>query len=169
MPASSPTRKTLASPSIVSSISRTSGLVGGLLKRGLPPLWTWDEAIDKPAARPGKGHKRAFSLRLFFPDGRGVRELSSTNQGLFAAFAKIYDNEFEYAPERTKGLIPVVELTDLVSSESPYGTIIDPVFAIVSWAPRPPELTPRGRPPAPTNNDKPTLPGRDDLNDSIPF
>src|SRR6516162_7359008 len=38
----------------------------GLLEKGLPPVWTWDEAIDKPVKQPGKGHRRAFSLRLFF-------------------------------------------------------------------------------------------------------
>jgi hypothetical protein len=146
----------------------------GLLEKGLPPIWTWDEAIDKPAPQPGKGHRRAFSIRVFFPDGRGLRELTSTNQGLFAALAKIYDDEFEYARERAMGLVPLVELTDLVSSESPYGTIVDPVFAIIGWHPRPSELAPRGRPPAPAPaNNKPTLPAlapvRDDLGDDIPF
>jgi hypothetical protein len=145
----------------------------GLLEKGLPPVWTWDEAIDKPAPQPGKGHRRAFSLRLFFPDGRGLRELTATNQGLFAAFAKIYDGEFEYARERAMGLVPLVELADLVESESPYGTIVDPAFAIVSWQPRPPELAPRSRPPAPANDSKPPAPAlasvRSDLDDDIPF
>jgi hypothetical protein len=146
----------------------------GLLERGMPPIWTWDEAIDKPAPQPGKGHRRAFSLRVFFPDGRGLRELTSNNQALFGALAKVYDAEFEHARERAMGLVPLVEVTDLVSSESPYGTICDPVFTIVSWQPRPAELAPRSRPPAPANNAKTALPmalpaDRDGLDDEIPF
>jgi hypothetical protein len=120
----------------------------GLLEKGVAPVWTWDEAIDKPAPQPGKGHRRAFSLRVFFPDGRGLRELTSNNQGLFAAFAKIYDEGFEHARERTMGLVPLVTCTAFASSESPYGTIVDPQLAIVSWQPRPPALTPRPRPTA---------------------
>jgi hypothetical protein len=145
----------------------------GLLEKGLPPIWTWDEAIDKPVKQPGKGHRRAFSLRVFFPHGRGLRELTSTNQGLFAALAKTYDGEFEYAPERAAGLVPMVELVDIVTSESPFGTVHDPVFAIVGWEPRPPELAPRGAPPAPAANDKPSqavaLRADADIDDTIPF
>jgi hypothetical protein len=146
----------------------------GLLEKGLPPEWTWDPAIDRPAPRPGKGHRRAFSLRLFFPNGRGLRELTSANQGLFAAFAKIYDAEFELAPERAAGLVPLVEQTDFVSSETPFGQVIDPVFGIVRWEPRPPELAPRPRPaasaPAAAKPSLPSLAGdRDGLDDDIPF
>jgi hypothetical protein len=150
----------------------------GLFERGLPPLWVWDPAIDKPAPKPdGKGFKRGFSLRVFFPGGRGVRELTSVNQGLFAAIAKIYDGEFEFAPERQQGLVPLLEAVDFTRSESPFGTITDPVFAIFSWEQRPPELRPRGSPPAsppPANSTKPPSALSDaradrDLDDEIPF
>jgi hypothetical protein len=144
----------------------------GLLERGLPPLWVWDAAIDKPAARPGRGYRRAFSLRVFFPDGRGLRELTSANQGVFAAFAKVYDGEFECAPERAGGLVPLVECVDRVSSETSFGTVIDPVFALMGWAARPPELKPRGAPPAPAAPPpaaNTALAPRDDLDDEIPF
>jgi hypothetical protein len=145
----------------------------GLLERGMPPLWVWDAAIEKPAPRPAKGYRRAFSLLVFFPHGRGLRELTSANQGLFAAFAKIYDAEFEHAPERAAGRVPVVELTDLVSSETAFGTVYDPVFAIIGWEPRPPEMTVRGAPPAPAPNGKPSqavaLKADAELDDELPF
>jgi hypothetical protein len=145
----------------------------GLLEKGIPPVWTWDPAINTPAPQPGKGYRRAFSLRVFFDGARGIRELTSTNRGLFAAFAKIYDGEFEGAAERRRGLVPRLELTDVVSSETSFGTVIDPVFAIFGWEARPPELTPRGAPPAPAapvNATGPVVPAvRDDLDDDIPF
>jgi hypothetical protein len=142
-----------------------------LFETGLPPDIHWDVALGQAGPRPGKGHRRGLYLRLFFPEaGVGLRELTTNNAGVCAAIDKIY-TEFELAPERAQGLVPLVEVVDTVTSESNFGTIFDPVFAIVGWRPRPHELTP---PPPPSTAPKPKLAALalghdDDLNDKIPF
>jgi hypothetical protein len=143
-----------------------------LFETGLPPDLQWDTALGQPGPRPGKGHKRGLCLRLFFPEtGIGLRELTTNNAGLCAAIDKIYGG-FELAPERSQNLVPLVECTDIVTSESNFGTIFDPVLAIVGWRPRPHELVP-----LPAANPTPQPGARgvvvigrdDDLDDKIPF
>jgi hypothetical protein len=62
-------------------------------------------------------------------------------------------------------------MTDVVTSDSNFGTIFDPVLAIVEWRPQPHELTP----PPPSANPARLGPrglivvGRDGLDDEIPF
>ena len=141
-----------------------------LFETGMPPDFQWDAALGQPGPRPGKGHKRGLCLRLYFPEaGIGLRELTTNNAGVCAAIDKIY-SEFEFAPERAQGLVPLVECTDIVSNETSFGVIFDPVLAIVGWRPRPHELTPA---PATTKNATQSRPsalalGRD-LDDEIPF
>jgi hypothetical protein len=143
-----------------------------LFERGLPPDLRWDEELGKAAPRPGKGHKRGLCLRLYFPDGGiGLRELTTNNQGLCGALDKIYA-EFEFAPQRAAGLVPLVEVVNTVPSETPFGTVHDVEFAIIGWHSRPRELAPP--PPAPEKPaPRPTAtalaPLKDDLNDNIPF
>jgi hypothetical protein len=106
-----------------------------LFETGLPPDLHWDASLGQPGPRPGKGHKRGLCLRLFFPEaGIGLRELTTNNAGVCAAIDKIY-SEFEFAPERAQGLVPLVEC---ISSETSFGAIFDPVLAIIGWRPRPP-------------------------------
>ena len=118
-----------------------------------------------------QGASARFISAVVFPEaGVGLRELTTNNAGVCAAIDKIY-TEFELAPERAQGLVPLVEVVDTVTSESNFGTIFDPVFAIVGWRPRPHELTP---PPPPSTAPKPKLAALalghdDDLNDKIPF
>jgi hypothetical protein len=124
-----------------------------LFETGLPPDLHWDASLGQPGPRPGKGHKRGLCLRLFFPEaGIGLRELTTNNAGVCAAIDKIY-SEFEFAPERAQGLVPLVECTDVISSETSFGAIFDPVLAIVGWRPRPHELAPP--PPAAKNAPQP--------------
>jgi hypothetical protein len=142
-----------------------------LFETGLPPDIHWDVSLGQPGPRPGKGHKRGLCLRLFFPEaGIGLRELTTANAGLCAAIDKIY-SEFESAVERTQGLVPLVECTDIVPSETNFGTIFDPVLAIIEWRPRPHELTPPPAAANPASQPRPSVPalGRDDLDDAIPF
>jgi hypothetical protein len=142
-----------------------------LFETSLPPDIQWDAALGQPGPRPGKGHKRGLCLRLFFPEaGIGLRELTTNNAGLCAAIDKIY-SEFESAPERAQGLVPLVDCTDVIKSESTFGTIFDPVLAIVGWQPRPHELAPPRAAASPTPPPRQTAlaPVRDDLDDAIPF
>jgi hypothetical protein len=136
---------------------------------GLPPDLHWDASLGQPGPRAGKGHKRGLGLRLFFPEaGIGLRELTTNNAGVCAAIDKIY-SKFEVAPERAQGLVPLVECTDVIPSETSFGVIFDPVLAIIDWRPRPHELAPvaaaktapQRSPPAPAL-------GRD-LDDEISF
>jgi hypothetical protein len=144
-----------------------------LFETGMPPDIYWDERLGQPGQRPGRGHKRGLGVRLFFPEaGMGLRELTTNNSGLCLAVDKIYA-EFERAPERAKGLIPFVECTDVVSSETGFGTIYDPVLAIVEWRPRPHELIPPPAAVKPSPKPKPSTAialGQDSsLDDDIPF
>ena len=145
-----------------------------LFETGLPPDLHWDAKLGEPGPKPGKGHKRGLSLRMFFPEPDiGLRELTTNNAGLCAAIDKLY-TEFEFAPERAQGLVPLIECTDFVASETSFGTITDPVFAITEWQPRPRELTPL--PATPRAANPAAQPGstalalrRDDLDDDVPF
>jgi hypothetical protein len=110
---------------------------------------------------------------LFFPEtGIGLRELTTNNGGVCAAIDKIY-SEFESAPERAQGLVPLVEVTDIVSSETNFGVVFDPVLTIMGWQPRPHELTPPAvvAKPVPRPTLPPALPalGDRDLDDKIPW
>ena len=107
---------------------------------------------------------------MFFPEPDiGLRELTTNNAGLCAAIDKIY-SEFEFAPQRAQGLVPLVEVVSITPSETNFGTVFDSEFAIIDWQPRPRELTP---PPPSKPPPTPTLPGlpavRNDLDDDIPF
>jgi hypothetical protein len=140
-----------------------------LFETGLPPDLHFDAALGQPGPRPGKGRKRGLCLRLFFPEADiGLRELTTNNAGLCAAIDKIY-SEFELAPERAQGLVPLVECVDIVKSESSFGTIYDPVPAIVAWQSRPHELTPAPVAPAPRPKSSALALARNDLDDEIPF
>jgi len=59
-----------------------------------------------------------------------LRKLTTNNAGLCTAIDKIY-REFEFAPERAQKLVPLVECADTIPSNTTFGTIYDPVLAIV--------------------------------------
>ena len=141
-----------------------------LFETGMPPDLHWDATPGEPGPKPGQGHRRGLCVRIFFPDGRGVRELTTSTAGLCAAIDKIY-SEFGFAPQRAQGLVPLVECTNVTPSETSFGTIFDPEFTIVDWQPRPRLLMPPTKARRATQSAKsPGLPARrDELDDAVPF
>jgi hypothetical protein len=71
----------------------------------------------------------------------------------------------------TRGFQPLEEAAHVISSETSFGTIFDPVLAIIGWRPRPHELAPPSPSVKPASQPRPPALalGRDNLDDTIPF
>jgi hypothetical protein len=140
-----------------------------LLAEGESPWTAWDAngaVAPKPADKPTA--KRGFSVPVFAPKFGGLREFSSTSNGAIIAIKNLYDTQFENAPERTQGLVPIVRCEKVLPVKSRYGTNYEPVLKLVKWVARPaglpaPESTPAVTAAAP----KGTV--ATELNDEIPF
>jgi hypothetical protein len=150
---------------------------------GQPPQTIWDtngRAADKPFDMPQA--KRGFSVNVFAPKLGGLRELSGTSNGLCMAIRELYDGQFEKAPERFEGKVPVVRCERVVPVKSKFGTNYEPVLKIEKWIDRPVGLPQQHAPvppkPAPatsgdfvddfgSSSPKPKL--NEELDDEIPF
>lgn len=110
------------------------------IEQGLAPEARWDRVLGEPDPRPsGDGWKRGFSVPVLTRQGH-VLELMSNASLICGAFAELFA-AFEIAPEaRGAAQIPLVDVVDINICDSPYGLISEPVFAIVSWQPRPSSL-----------------------------
>jgi hypothetical protein len=104
---------------------------------GEPPDFLWDGADGKAQPRPGKDHRRGFSVNLVL-EGHGVRELCSNSAGLCAAISDAF--EFERASDSKQGLLPVLGTTPATRVEAPTVDYFEPHFQIAGWEPRPAEL-----------------------------
>jgi hypothetical protein len=138
---------------------------------GEPPQTAWDSngaVAPKPAAMPKA--KRGFAVNVFAPKLGGLREFSSTSNGAITAVRDLYDNQFENAPERQTGKVPVVKCEKILPSKSKFGTNYEPVLKIVKWVDRPvglPQVLA-----TPDQTIASVAPGakvRDELDDEIPF
>jgi hypothetical protein len=142
-----------------------------------PPQTVWDTngtTAPKPPNLPKA--KRGFAVAVFAPKLGGLREFSATSNGAVIAMRDLYDNQYERAPERLQGKVPVVTCEKVLPVKSKFGTNFEPVLKIVKWVDRPIGLTveaPAMVPPKPV----PPRPARDDftdtpynnLDDEIPF
>jgi len=106
--------------------------------RGEKPDLVWDLG-GNIGQRPSKDHRRGFAVNLFSPEIYGLRELCSNTTGLVAALVALYD-QYEAAPERQRGLLPLIQCGEPTPVETSNGQVWDPVFVIVDWIPRPAEL-----------------------------
>jgi hypothetical protein len=93
---------------------------------------------------PSKDHKQGFRVRVYAPKLLGgLREFASSAKVAIAAMDAVH-SQFEAAPERGQGLVPVVCLagTTPVTSKTPQGssTNYSPVFRIQRWVARPADL-----------------------------
>jgi hypothetical protein len=138
---------------------------------GESPQTVWDTngaIAPKPANMPKA--KRGFSVNVFAPKLGGLREFSGTSNGLIIAISNLYNNEFENAPERREGKVPVVKCERIVPVKSKWGTNYEPVLKIVKWVDRPaglPQTSPTPEPTIAPAAPKGTL--NDELSDDIPF
>ena len=109
----------------------------------IPPCPVGDYGVDERgnAAKP----KQGFALRVL--DGnRTVREFSSNANAVLGAIDSLH-SQYEAAPEKAQGLVPVVQFQGATEVKGKHGSNYTPNFAIVKWVPRPAELA--GGPSAP--------------------
>jgi hypothetical protein len=106
---------------------------------GQAPDATWDTG-PVAAAPPTPLHKRGFSLNVYSKkELGGIREFSSTSNVTIVAIKDLYD-KFENAPERKKGMVPVVRCENVLPIKSKFGTNYQPVLSLLRWVARPAEL-----------------------------
>lgn len=108
-------------------------------QEGLAPDATWDSG-PVAAAAPTPQHKRGFSLNVYSKkELGGIREFSSTSNVTILAIKDLYE-KFETAPERKKGMVPVVRCENVLPIKSKFGTNYQPVLTLLRWVARPAEL-----------------------------
>jgi hypothetical protein len=111
-----------------------------LFAAGVAPSKTFDPSLTEAAPKPGEGFKRGFELRIFSDKNLGgVREFSSTANAVIEAINPIFD-AYTAAPEAAQGKLPVVKCVKVLPVVGKHGTNYQPVFEIVQWVDRPPEL-----------------------------
>jgi hypothetical protein len=104
--------------------------------------------------------------------GGNVRELMSTAVALWNAMDALHD-AYLAGTRQHLGALPVVDLDRVTETKTLGGASVAPIFKIVGWIPRPPDLplTEMAKP-APKQKlkarPKPTTSLRDDLIDEIP-
>jgi hypothetical protein len=131
---------------------------------GMPPDCVWDANGSTPP-RPSEKHKRGFAVNVLSPKNiYGLRELSSTSNGMCGAMVKLYA-EWEKTPEAKQGKLPVVQCPSVVANKSKYGINYDPVLHIINQVDRPAAFP--NPEPAKTPNKAPA-PFDLDLDDEIP-
>lgn len=119
-----------------------------LFLEGQAPSREWDADLKTPAPKPSDKHKRGFSVRLFSKASfNGVVELSSSSMHLCASINELY-KQYDEAPEKSKGKLPVVKYTGSTPMKDKMGTNYKPNFVIEKWVDRPADLD-GGEEPAP--------------------
>ena len=93
--------------------------------------------------QPNKDYKQGFRVRIQGKVLDGVREFSHTAKCVLSAVDDLH-TRYEAAPEAAAGKIPVVRLSSFVPviTKGPAGnsTNYSPVFDIVGWTDRTPEM-----------------------------
>jgi hypothetical protein len=137
--------------------------------KGAPPEMTLRPVGEDIGARPSPDHKEGLRLIVKIPgDDAGPREFISTAYAVWRGI-DLHD-QYLAAAESTKGLLPVVVLSDVKVVESVNGTSHEPIFSIVDWVPRPSDLPEKGIAPAEPKPKKPKpADKRGDMDDVIPF
>jgi hypothetical protein len=101
--------------------------------------------------------------------GGDVRELLSTAAALWNAMDKLHDAYLAGVTEHP-GALPVCDLASVTETKNASGSAFEPVFKIVGWLPRPPDLplVETARPAAPPKPKAGKAAGAD-MDDAIPF
>lgn len=101
-------------------------------------------------ARPTADHKQGFRLRIYSKQ-LGAREFSASAKAVLGSVDALH-NQYEAAPEKRNGLLPVVRLdgVEVIETQGPKGTNRNyaPKFLIAQWVPRPVALAADTRPTA---------------------
>lgn len=143
-----------------------------LFAPGVAPVKQLNERLHVFPPRPAEGFKQGFQINLFSGKNLlGVREFASTAGVVIDSMNELYD-AYEAAPESKTGLLPVVKCADVKAISGAHGTNYAPVFQIISWVERPPELVEAAvskAQPDPGAHVREAEPAYADLDDDIPF
>lgn len=116
-----------------------------LFAEGTAPDTLWDPDKRHAAQQPSPAHRRGFAVNVYSTQKLGgLREYSSNSNASIISITDLY-TEFEKAPERAQGLVPVVHCESVEPIRSKFGTNFQPVLKIVKWALRPSELPTPGK------------------------
>lgn len=111
-----------------------------LFAPGVAPVKQLNPTLTANTPRPGDGFKQGFQLNLFSNKNLlGVREFASTAGVVIDSMNELYDL-YAAAPERKEGKLPVVRCVDAKPIVGAHGTNYSPIFQIMDWVERPPEL-----------------------------
>ena len=114
---------------------------------GAPPEMKMVRAGEDPGDRPSDKHKEGVRLVVKMDESLGgeVRELLSTAWAVWAAIDALHD-DYTAGVVSHPGHLPAVDIVDVREERTAAGTSYGPVFKIVGWVPRPPELPLAGTP-----------------------
>jgi hypothetical protein len=116
-----------------------------LFAAGVAPSWVMVKHGQPLPARPSDQHKQAFRLhmKLGAKSGGDVREFGSTAKAVLNGIDKVHD-AYLAAKSANAGKLPVISLTGskpIVSTgKGQSSTNYEPIFEVVKWVDRPPEL-----------------------------
>jgi hypothetical protein len=97
---------------------------------------------------PSDKHKEGIRVLMKMDASLGsmVRELVSTAIGVYYSFDALHD-EYVAGLADHPGQLPVVDCVGVQEEQTKTGTSAAPIWKIVGWQPRPPELPKTGIPP----------------------
>ena len=116
-------------------------------QKGAPPVWVMDDDIENPIAKPsepaenGGDWKRGFKVSLYsqqmFTDDDGVACLSTNAVGIGMGIAQLYE---AWENNKQDGMVPVVQIKDVLAEAVGKGNTTVPVFEIVKQIAPPEQL-----------------------------
>jgi hypothetical protein len=143
------------------------GIGWALYAEGQAPDCTWSTNGTMPP-RPSKQHKQGLRTFAYAPKALfGQREFATTASGTIGAVKRVYEEEFENAPERRQGLVPVVKCTGVKPEKTARGTNYIPELKIVKWTQRPSDMPNTALPPPSANGSAGKSTG-DFIDDDLP-
>jgi hypothetical protein len=141
-----------------------------LFAPGVAPVKQLEPTLNSCTPRPGDGFKKGFQLNLFSNKNLlGVREFASTAGAVIDSMNELYDT-YMAAPESKAGKLPVVRCVDVKPIVGKHGTNYAPIFMLMEWVDRPPELVEAAAAPAQPDHSahvREAVPA--DLDDDVPF
>jgi hypothetical protein len=132
-------------------------LLRGWIKfpKGAPPQMHLVPIGQDPGDAPDDDYKEGLRVLVQMDQSLGgdVRELMSTAVALWNAMDALHDAYLADAAKHP-GALPVVDLADKVETKTTAGTSVAPIFEIIGWLPRPPDMPAEIAKPVPKQKQK---------------
>ena len=138
--------------------------------KGAPPQMHLVPIGQDPGDAPDDDYKEGLRVLVKMDASLGgdVRELMSTAVALWNALDALHDGYLADA-DKHPGALPVVDLDRVVETKTVNGTSFAPIFKIVGWIPRPPELPIALAGSTTKQKQKVMVSRNDDFDDPLPF